>query len=92
MSEMIAGGACQEIHGRRRKLEGESVALHVGEQRLLVLLALDVGLAGLAQVLARARQRERLLAVEMVGAGGEAQREAAVAEPPSRFETTQPPV
>ena len=79
MSEMIAGGACQAIHGSRKKLETDSsCVLHVGEQRLLVFLALDVGLAGRAQVLARARQRQRLLAVEVVRARAQAQREAAV--------------
>ncbi len=69
MSEMIAGGAFQAIHGRRRKLDGESsAALHRVEQRLLVFLALQVVLCGRAEVLARARERERLLAVEVVRA------------------------
>ncbi len=68
MSEMIAGGAFQAINGRRRKLEGESkLVLHVVEQRLLVFLALDVGLVGSAQVLACAGEGERLLAVDVVG-------------------------
>ena len=81
MSEMIAGGAFQAISGRRRKLDGrEQPALHVGEQRLLVFLALDVGLAGRAQVLARARDRERLLAVDVMRARAQAQRVAAADE------------
>ena len=79
MSEMIAGGAFQAISGRRRKLEGDSsCALHVVEQRLLVFLALDVGLVRRAEVLPRARQRQGLLAVEVMRAGAEPQRVAAV--------------
>ena len=70
---MIAGGAFQAISGRRRKLEGDSSRLFMSvEQRLLVFLALEVGLVRRAQVLAGARQRQRLLAVEVVGAGAAA--------------------
>ena len=79
MSEMIAGGACQAIQREPKEArDGQQPALHVVEQRLLVLLALDVGLVGRAQVLPRARERERLLAVEVMGAGWQPQRVATV--------------
>ena len=79
MSEMIAGGAFQAIQRQAQEARrGQQLVLHVGEQRLLVFLALDVGLVRRAQVLARARQRERLLAVEVMGACAQAQRVAAV--------------
>ena len=76
----------QEARGR------EQPALHVVEQRLLVLLALDVGLVGRAEVLARARERERLLAVEVMRAGGQPQRVAAAAEAAVDARDMQPPV
>src|SRR5437763_360368 len=49
-------------------------ALHRIEQRLLAALAREVGLAGMAVVVARAGEGERLLAVDVVGAALQAQR------------------
>ena len=83
MSEMIAGGAFHAISGRRRKLDGESRRLFIAlNSACWCSSRCRSCLVGRAQVLARARQRERLLAVDVVGAGAQAQRVAAVAKPP----------
>ena len=73
MSERIALGACQDTHGRRKNVAGLSSRDLIARQDLLLARrAVEVVLARVALVLARAGERERLLAVEMVrrrGAG-----------------------
>ena len=80
MSEMIAGGVFQEIQRQAQEARRrEQLALHRVEERLLVFLALDVVFAGRARF-SRCGQRERFLAVEVMGAGAQVQREPSLAE------------
>ena len=77
---VIVFGACQEMNGKRMNPAGrEHPRLHRGDDLLLAARAREVVLARVAVVRARARERERLLAVDVRRARLQAQRVAAVA-------------
>ena len=92
MSERTAFGAAHATHGSRTNVSARCTVFIARDDLLLAARAREVVLARVAVVLARARERERLLAVEVVVAGAQPQRVAAVARPPLMRETTQPPV
>ena len=80
MSERTACGAAHETHGRRTNVSSrDHLGLDRAQDLLLAPRAGEVVLVGRALVLAGARERERLLAVDLVLARAQAQRVAAVA-------------
>ena len=92
MSEMIVGGAFQAIQGSRKKLDTDSSRLlHRVEERLLMFLALQVGLIRRAQVLAGPGDREGLFPVDVVSTGFQPQREATLAQAAVEAEDDAPP-
>ena len=75
-----ARGAAQDTHGSRTNVSNEvHLVLHRGDDLLLAARARAVVLGRAAVVLARAGERERLLAVQLVLPAAQAQRVAAVA-------------
>ena len=89
MSDLTAFGASQATHGSRKNVAGDDEPRLDRRQDVLLALAraVEVGLLRVARVLARARERQRLLAVEVVLAGLQPQRRAAVARPPLMSDT-----
>ena len=79
MSERIAFGAAQDTHGRRTNVSNE-VTLPLIAERIFCWRRARVRSFSLrvALVVAGAGERERLLAVELVRAGLQPQRRAAV--------------
>jgi hypothetical protein len=83
MSDLIVCGASHAMRGSRMNPAGEKTrGAHRREDLLLAPRAREIALRGVAQVLARAGQGERLAAVDVRLARGQAQRVAAVLEPP----------
>ena len=92
MSERIAFGAAHETQGRRTKVSTD-VTLSLIEPMIFCWRRARVRSDSLrvALVLARAGERERLLAVDLLLAALQPQRVAAVLEAAVERETTQPP-